>query len=308
MTGLDVTILLLKLLGKLGVNDNSDAPKSIANNVNTSTVSTPPVHPLAFHTIPIPVTLPPGSVYYPPTAQYVSPIAQGGPPPGFGYQLTQDGPAHHDSPAQHASSGPTPAAIGSMEPTVLPGQETTLPHAFTVETLTGAWNINTVGDGHSIPVTNTGHNILPTPSKSLHLNNGLEYGRYGVSNGFDTAYWGFLRVGTTEVYAQICRIFLDGYGVLDVRITWAVDKNSLPRIKGTLISSGISKIIKSTGKTNLPIPTSTFSAIPFGYFTVLNCAENCQVKYATCTLLDGALTWWNSHVQSVGIDAAYETT
>ncbi|GJT47657.1 putative reverse transcriptase domain-containing protein [Tanacetum coccineum] len=31
-----------------------------------------------------------------------------------------------------------------------------------------------------------------------------------------------------------------------------------------------------------------------------------QVKFSTCTLLDGALTWWNSHVQTVGIDEAYE--
>ncbi|GJY65645.1 ribonuclease H-like domain-containing protein [Tanacetum coccineum] len=30
-----------------------------------------------------------------------------------------------------------------------------------------------VSDGHSIPVTNTGHSILPTPLKSLHLNNVL---------------------------------------------------------------------------------------------------------------------------------------
>ncbi|GJS27572.1 hypothetical protein Tco_0488192 [Tanacetum coccineum] len=36
--------------------------------------------------------------------------------------------------------------------------------------------------------------------------------------------------------------------------------------------------------------------------------KNCQVKYAMCTLLDGALTWWNSYVQSVGLDAACETT
>ncbi|GKG38418.1 reverse transcriptase domain-containing protein [Tanacetum coccineum] len=42
-------------------------------------------------------------------------------------------------------------------------------------------------------------------------------------------------------------------------------------------------------------------------FRISNCAENCQVKYATCTLLDGALTWWNSHAQPVGIDATYET-
>ncbi|GKG06143.1 reverse transcriptase domain-containing protein, partial [Tanacetum coccineum] len=31
-------------------------------------------------------------------------------------------------------------------------------------------------------------------------------------------------------------------------------------------------------------------------------------KYATYTLLGGALTWWNSHVRNVGHDAAYEMT
>ncbi|GJU55407.1 reverse transcriptase domain-containing protein [Tanacetum coccineum] len=41
-------------------------------------------------------------------------------------------------------------------------------------------------------------------------------------------------------------------------------------------------------------------------FHICNCAVECQVKYATCTLLGGALTWWNSHVRTVGHDAAYE--
>ncbi|GKA81010.1 hypothetical protein Tco_0787702 [Tanacetum coccineum] len=40
-------------------------------------------------------------------------------------------------------------------------------------------------------------------------------------------------------------------------------------------------------------------------FHISNYAENCQVKYASCTLLNGALTWWNSYVQAVGIDASY---
>ncbi|GJT23628.1 putative reverse transcriptase domain-containing protein, partial [Tanacetum coccineum] len=33
-----------------------------------------------------------------------------------------------------------------------------------------------------------------------------------------------------------------------------------------------------------------------------------QVKYAMCTLLDGALTWCTSYVQLVGLDDVYETT
>ncbi|GKA58524.1 putative reverse transcriptase domain-containing protein, partial [Tanacetum coccineum] len=42
-------------------------------------------------------------------------------------------------------------------------------------------------------------------------------------------------------------------------------------------------------------------------FHISNCIVECQVKYATCTLLGGVLTWWNSHVRTVGHDAAYRT-
>ncbi|GJS08366.1 putative reverse transcriptase domain-containing protein [Tanacetum coccineum] len=41
-------------------------------------------------------------------------------------------------------------------------------------------------------------------------------------------------------------------------------------------------------------------------FHISNCAIECQVKYATYTLLGGALTWWNFHVRTIGHDAAYE--
>nr|GEW20459.1 reverse transcriptase domain-containing protein [Tanacetum cinerariifolium] len=40
-------------------------------------------------------------------------------------------------------------------------------------------------------------------------------------------------------------------------------------------------------------------------FHINNYTIKCQVKYATCTLLGSALTWWNSHVRTVGHDAAY---
>ncbi|GJS06092.1 hypothetical protein Tco_0362888 [Tanacetum coccineum] len=32
------------------------------------------------------------------------------------------------------------------------------------------------------------------------------------------------------------------------------------------------------------------------------------IKFATCTLLDSVLSWWNSHVKTVGHDAAYRMT
>ncbi|GKC23313.1 putative reverse transcriptase domain-containing protein [Tanacetum coccineum] len=40
-------------------------------------------------------------------------------------------------------------------------------------------------------------------------------------------------------------------------------------------------------------------------FHISNCLEKSQVKYATCTLLDGALTWWNSHKRTIGTEAAF---
>ncbi|GKE20976.1 putative reverse transcriptase domain-containing protein [Tanacetum coccineum] len=40
-------------------------------------------------------------------------------------------------------------------------------------------------------------------------------------------------------------------------------------------------------------------------FRIINYTTDSQVKFATCTLVDGALTWWNSHVQTIGIDEAY---
>ncbi|GJV44793.1 reverse transcriptase domain-containing protein [Tanacetum coccineum] len=41
-------------------------------------------------------------------------------------------------------------------------------------------------------------------------------------------------------------------------------------------------------------------------YRIRNCLVDSQVKFSTCTLLDGALTWWNSHVQTIGINGAYE--
>nr|GEX85913.1 reverse transcriptase domain-containing protein [Tanacetum cinerariifolium] len=40
-------------------------------------------------------------------------------------------------------------------------------------------------------------------------------------------------------------------------------------------------------------------------FHISNCPERYQVKYANRTLLDDALTWWNSHKRTIGTDAAY---
>ncbi|GJW19065.1 putative reverse transcriptase domain-containing protein [Tanacetum coccineum] len=43
-------------------------------------------------------------------------------------------------------------------------------------------------------------------------------------------------------------------------------------------------------------------------FHISNCIVANQVKFATCTLLGNALTWWNSHVKTISHEAAYGMT
>ncbi|GJV61556.1 putative reverse transcriptase domain-containing protein [Tanacetum coccineum] len=43
-------------------------------------------------------------------------------------------------------------------------------------------------------------------------------------------------------------------------------------------------------------------------FRISNYSMENQVKFSTCTLLGNALTWWNSHVRTVGNDVAYAMT
>ncbi|GKC35403.1 reverse transcriptase domain-containing protein [Tanacetum coccineum] len=43
-------------------------------------------------------------------------------------------------------------------------------------------------------------------------------------------------------------------------------------------------------------------------FRISNCTVENQIKFATCTLLRSALTWWNSHIRIVGHDVAYAIT
>ncbi|GKD49593.1 putative reverse transcriptase domain-containing protein, partial [Tanacetum coccineum] len=43
-------------------------------------------------------------------------------------------------------------------------------------------------------------------------------------------------------------------------------------------------------------------------FSISNCTAASQVKFATCTLQDDALTWWNSHVKTTTPEAAHAMT
>ncbi|GJY53805.1 putative reverse transcriptase domain-containing protein [Tanacetum coccineum] len=43
-------------------------------------------------------------------------------------------------------------------------------------------------------------------------------------------------------------------------------------------------------------------------FSISNCPATSQVKFATCTLQDDALTWWNAHVKTTTTEAAHAMT
>ncbi|GKA77297.1 RNA-directed DNA polymerase, eukaryota [Tanacetum coccineum] len=43
-------------------------------------------------------------------------------------------------------------------------------------------------------------------------------------------------------------------------------------------------------------------------FRIINCTVENQTKFATCTLLGSALTWWNSYIKTLGHDVAYAMT
>ncbi|GKC73765.1 putative reverse transcriptase domain-containing protein, partial [Tanacetum coccineum] len=44
------------------------------------------------------------------------------------------------------------------------------------------------------------------------------------------------------------------------------------------------------------------------FFRISNCSVENQIKFSTCTLLAGALTWWNSYVMTVSHNVAYART
>jgi len=43
-------------------------------------------------------------------------------------------------------------------------------------------------------------------------------------------------------------------------------------------------------------------------FAISSCTEECKVKFAACTLMGSALTWWNRHVQVMGLSATNALT
>ncbi|GJT16471.1 ribonuclease H-like domain-containing protein [Tanacetum coccineum] len=196
--------LLAKILDKLVLHESGPSRNNIPSTQNNTPVaytatSIPTPY---FVNQPAPYLAPPPGFSYPVAQTHVAQQQSTQP-----QQISQ--PASHQPAHVFPAAGTAHQAQPSIPPGFVTGpinnagQPTMLPQAFTAGTLhdptTGAWNMDTgasshlnnsvtslstifnsciypsvsVGDGHSIPVTNSGHSILPTPFKSLHLNNVL---------------------------------------------------------------------------------------------------------------------------------------
>nr|GEY05476.1 putative reverse transcriptase domain-containing protein [Tanacetum cinerariifolium] len=57
-----------------------------------------------------------------------------------------------------------------------------------------------------------------------------------------------------------------------------------------------------------PKRTTTSKAPAMTQAAISNCTEDCKVKFATGTLTEKALSWWNSFAQPIGIEEAYKIT
>ncbi|GJW71402.1 putative reverse transcriptase domain-containing protein [Tanacetum coccineum] len=82
------------------------------------------------------------------------------------------------------------------------------------------------------------------------------------------------------------------------------------RVVEALVAAAATNTASTQGETNPRPNTSqdkTCSYKEFCAFGISNVAEGDRVKFASSTLLDGALTWWNVYVRSVTLDTAHAT-
>ncbi|GJZ46716.1 reverse transcriptase domain-containing protein [Tanacetum coccineum] len=89
--------------------------------------------------------------------------------------------------------------------------------------------------------------------------------------------------------------------VADAMIAYEANKNS-----GTWINNDESGSAGGLERTTHGCSYKEF--MNYNFNETKGAVESCQVKFVTCTILDGALTCWNSYVHFVGLDVAYETT
>ncbi|GKD70801.1 hypothetical protein Tco_1324891 [Tanacetum coccineum] len=101
----------------------------------------------------------------------------------------------------------------------------------------------------------------------------------------------------TTLMTDVAIRILIAQGVADALAEQEIQRNTNLNCVGSQGSrSGITRPVR---------PTRECTYSDFLKCQPLNFKVENQVKFATCTLLGAALTWWNSHVKTVGHDATY---
>nr|GEU77122.1 hypothetical protein [Tanacetum cinerariifolium] len=91
-------------------------------------------------------------------------------------------------------------------------------------------------------------------------------------------------------------------------VVFVLDRNIKMALKRTTRSTpATTTTTTTTGTEGVVELTQWFERIET-MFRISNCTVESQIKFSTCTLLGSALTWWNSHVTTVGPDIAYGMT
>ncbi|GJV29229.1 putative reverse transcriptase domain-containing protein, partial [Tanacetum coccineum] len=78
-----------------------------------------------------------------------------------------------------------------------------------------------------------------------------------------------------------------------------------------MTQAAIKKLVADSVATALEAQATTKGVnrvIGSGLELIGNCTEDCKVKFATGTLTEEALSWWNSFAQPIGIEEAYKIT
>nr|GFA23562.1 copia protein [Tanacetum cinerariifolium] len=160
------------------------------------------------------------------------------------------------------------------------GQATLLPNAFNTTTLqdpaSDNWNMDTVDDGHFIPVTNSGHSVLSTPFRPLRLNNLGKHVKLpfvssssSVNSCFDIVH---LNLWTSPILSlsgfQYYVLFLDHYSQLGPRATPSIFLGHAANHFGyRCLDHNTNKIFISrhviVDETVLPFPSTKSTTIPF---------------------------------------------
>ncbi|GJW63645.1 hypothetical protein Tco_0115529 [Tanacetum coccineum] len=85
-----------------------------------------------------------------------------------------------------------------------------------------------------------------------------------------------------------------------------VAMNSVPKVRGCSYKEFMSCQPTNFKGTEGAVGLTRWFERSESVFLISKCAENDKVKYATSTLLDEALSWWNSIAQPISIENAYK--